>query len=127
MTTSIGTESAEWFAAAEQGRFLVQVCSSCGHRQHYPRSICTACGGTSLEFIESSGSGVVISWTTVHRSPDPEQFTPPYTLAVVELAEGVRCLARLEADDPRCDAPVTLQWDHRNDVSLPVFVQEEAD
>ena len=127
MTTPISAEAAAWFAAAEQERLLVQRCTDCGHHQHYPRALCTACAGDALEFVESAGSGRVVSWTTVYRSPDPDRFVAPYTLAIVELDEGVRCLSRLDTTDPVCDARVTIAWDDIDGARLPVFVQEETD
>ncbi len=127
MSTPISAEAATWFEAAGEQRLLVQRCADCDGAQHYPRALCTVCGGTNLTFVESNGSGQVVSWTTVHRSPDPDRFPVPYTLAIVELDEGVRCLSRLDAAEPRCDARVSLAWDTIDGRQLPTFVQEESD
>ena len=128
MSFPSSAQAATWFQAANDRTLLVQSCSDCGNAQHYPRSICTACGGEALSFSESAGSGKVISWSVVERSPDPNRFTAPYTIAIIELAEGVRLLSRLIADDPQCDADVTLDWDtFGDDQVLPVFVQEATD
>ncbi len=35
-----------WWDATREGRLLVQSCEACGHRQHPPRAVCTACGST---------------------------------------------------------------------------------
>ncbi|MGW0808675.1 Zn-ribbon domain-containing OB-fold protein [Nonomuraea sp. NPDC002799] len=114
--------TAPWWAATREGRLLLQSCTTCGHTQHYPRALCTACGGTDLTWRESAGRGVVDSFTIVHRSPSPEHETP-YVVARVRLAEGPILLTNLiGTTDWHCDQPVRLAWralpDGRH---LPVF------
>src|SRR5205823_5176464 len=45
---------APYFAACARGELLVQRCPECGHRQHYPRVLCTECG-TTPEWERVSG------------------------------------------------------------------------
>ena len=47
-----------WDATRER-RLVVQRCRGCGHRQHYPRVLCTACGGTALDYAPAGGTGTV--------------------------------------------------------------------
>jgi uncharacterized OB-fold protein len=119
--------SQEWWDATREGRFLVQRCAACGHRQHYPRNVCTACGKTDLTFDEASGRGTVYSHTTVRRGPHPA-FTPPYVVALVRLAEGPVVLTNIvdvEPDEVRCDMPVRLVWEDLPDGrKLPLFTGE---
>ena len=115
-----------WWDATREGRLLVQRCETCGHHQHYPRVLCTGCGGTDLGFGEASGSGTVVSHTTVHRAPHPD-LEPPYVVAIVALDEGPRLLTHLVGVDPAsdadlCDAAVTVAWRPLEDGrQLPVF------
>lgn len=113
-----------WWDATRERRLLVQRCEACDHHQHYPRALCTACGGTDLDWSSASGDGVVVSHTTVHRAPHPA-FTPPYVVALVRLAEGPVLLTDLADADPtrvRCDQPVTLTWHPLPDGRhLPLF------
>ncbi len=37
--------SAPYWDAAARGELVIQECKSCGHRQFYPRAVCTDCGG----------------------------------------------------------------------------------
>ena len=53
----------------------------------------------SLSQAAAAGSGVVDSFTLVHRAPRPELATP-YALARVRLAEGPIVLTRLEPAEP---------------------------
>lgn len=112
-----------WEATRER-RLVVQTCGDCGHRQHYPRPLCLRCGATSasLAFVEAAGTGTVVSHTRVSRAPFAG-VEPPYVVAIVELAEGVRMLTRVVgADAIGCDDPVVVAWaplpDGRH---LPVF------
>lgn len=111
-----------WWDATRDHRLLLQRCGSCGRLQHYPRALCTHCGAhDGLGWVDAAGEGSVWSFTTIHRSPQPD-VAAPYTVALVRLREGPVMLSALEHDDARCDEAVTLRWrplpDGRN---LPVF------
>ncbi|MEV0585409.1 Zn-ribbon domain-containing OB-fold protein [Nonomuraea sp. NPDC050310] len=114
-----------WWAAAGEGRLLLQRCRACGHLQHYPRALCTACGGTDLGWQESAGRGVVDSFTVVHRAPSPGH-RPPYVVARVRLDEGPILLTNLVGDAGwHCDQRVRLAWRALDDGRrLPVFEKE---
>jgi uncharacterized protein len=116
--------TAPWWDATREGRLLVQRCAACGHHQHHPRHVCTACGTTDLAYVEVSGRGVVHSFSVVHRAPQPG-FTPPYVVALVRLDEGPTLLTNLvglDHDALRCELAVRLDWlplpDGRQ---LPIF------
>lgn len=113
-----------WWDATRGGRLLLQSCQRCNHIQHYPRVMCTACAGTELDWIESSGKGVVDSFTVVHRAPSPA-FEAPYVIARVRLTEGPTLLTRIvgaEEHELSCDLPVFLDWEPLTDhYQLPVF------
>jgi hypothetical protein len=51
------------------------------------------CGDQPPEWVEASGEGHVYSVTTIRPRP-PEQ---PYNVVLVDLAEGPRMMARVEA------------------------------
>ena len=115
--------TAPWWDATRERRLLVQRCESCGHLQHYPRALCTACGATDLGWDVASGRGTVDTFTVVHR-PLPG-FEPPYVVARVRLAEGVVLLTNVvdvEPDGVRCDQAVRVSWRPLEDGRhLPVF------
>ncbi|GAA0949504.1 Zn-ribbon domain-containing OB-fold protein [Actinocorallia libanotica] len=119
-----------WWEATRERRLTVQKCRGCGRLQHYPRALCTGCGGTDLDFTDVSGRGTVDSFTVVHRAPRPG-VEAPYVVARVRLAEGPLLLTNLVDAEPgswRCDAPVEVAWralpDGRN---LPVFTLANQD
>ena len=121
-------EGREWWEATRRRRLLVQECRSCGGRQHYPRAVCIRCGAVDLGWTEASGGGSVYSFTHSRRSPDPDRFPPPYTIALIELDEGPRLLAALTGEGVRCGARVQLEWRPLDDGrALPVFTTEAAE
>lgn len=114
-----------WWDATRERRLLVQACE-CGHRQHYPRALCTGCGRTdALGWVDAAGDGTIDSFTVVHRGLPG--YDAPYVVARVRLAEGVLMLTNLvdvDRDALRCDQQVVLTWralaDGRH---LPVFTR----
>jgi uncharacterized OB-fold protein len=87
--------TAPFWAAAASGQLVVQRCTECGHAQWTPQPACVQCLSEALQWLPCSGAGVLYSATVVHRSPDPERYPAPYTVAVVTLAEGPSLLTRL--------------------------------
>lgn len=84
-----------FFEAAAQGALRIQRCPACGHRQFYPRQLCTACGGTP-EWETASGRGVVHTFTIVRQNAAPPfKDLLPYAVAMVELDEGVRMMGNV--------------------------------
>ena len=91
---------------------ILQFCRTCQKYQYYPRPICVGCGGDDLWPVEAAGTGMVDSFTVVHRAETP------YTVARVRLTEGPIVLTHLvDIPDPVCDQPVRLDWRD----GLPVF------
>ncbi len=103
-----GTERPFYEAAAE-GRLLYQECAACGHRQFYPRPVCTACGETPT-WAEASGRGQIYTFTVVrqfHASPFKDEL--PYVVAMIELDEGVKMFGGVTdcaPEDARIGLPV---------------------
>ena len=116
-----------FWKAAENNRLSIQRCLGCHSFQHYARQVCLTCGGKTLEFYDVSGSGRVVSCTTIHKSPYDDILTP-YVLALVRLDEGVILLTHLVNGKPNenyCDFSVQLKFaDFRDGFKLPVFILE---
>jgi uncharacterized OB-fold protein len=87
--------STEFWAAAAEGRLLIQRCPACGHRQFYPRGMCTACG-ENPEWEEASGGGTVHTFTII-RQQGARGFRDdvPYAVAIIELDEGPRMMGNI--------------------------------
>lgn len=93
--------AAPFWAAAREGRVVVQRCTACGQHQHYPRPWCTNCLSEAVEFVESSGHGTIYTFTVIRRAPLPAfAARVPYVLAFVDLDEGVRLVTNIVGCDP---------------------------
>jgi uncharacterized OB-fold protein len=115
-----------WRALREDSSFLLQRCSACAEYAGYPKIFCPNCYSSDLTWAESTGRGVVYTFSTVAANP-PSTFIEelPYTIAIVQLDEGPRFLTRLVGVDPvdvRCDMPVKLAIDTVDDeLAMPLF------
>jgi len=73
----------------------VLECSSCKKLHAPPAYFCPSCRSEELEEREISGRGVLYTYSTVHVPVPMLEKEAPYTLAIVELAEGCRVTGRL--------------------------------
>jgi len=117
--------SAPYWEAATRGELVVQECAKCGHRQFYPRAVCTACGGDP-EWLTCSGRGTVHTFTVIrqnHAKPFRDEL--PYVVAMVELDEGPRMMGNLtgcEPDEVRIGLPVEVYFVHADEgVAVPFW------
>ena len=89
-----------------------------------PQSFCPACLGMNLSWVESSGHGAVVTFTTVWR-PQTPAFEAPYVVAVVRLDEGYEMMTNIVDVDPdhvTIGARVNVRYlDVTADVTLPCF------
>ncbi|MFY9183152.1 MAG: OB-fold domain-containing protein [Limnohabitans sp.] len=87
-------ESLPFWQAADEGRYLVKKCNSCGQVHHYPRDICPFCLSADTVWQDSPGTGVLYSFSTMG------QGDAAYTMAYVTLDEGVTVMSNLVDCDP---------------------------
>ncbi len=101
-----------WDAAAE-GALALQWCCDCQKAIYYPRYVCPECWGQQLEWRHATGNGTIYAksrhWVAGH---DELAELVPYTVALIDLAEGVRMLALLheDAQDAPVGSAVQLSW-----------------
>ncbi|GAA2089196.1 hypothetical protein GCM10009840_29610 [Pseudolysinimonas kribbensis] len=82
--------------ALAAGAIAFQVCEECGAAIWYPRTVCPACMSGALRWARSAGRGAVHSLTTLHRAGHPDREAElPYTVALVDLDEGIRIIGDL--------------------------------
>ncbi|RMF55143.1 MAG: Zn-ribbon domain-containing OB-fold protein [Calditrichaeota bacterium] len=84
-----------WRLQKQRYRLQGNMCSSCGKKYFPPRKICMHCKGKDFQTIEFSGKGTVYSFTTIYQSAPRFMEFVPYTVALVDLEEGVRITAQL--------------------------------
>lgn len=117
-------ETKPYWDAARAGRLVVQCCKSCRRHQFYPRAFCTACLSEDLEWVKTTGTGRIYTYTICGIAATPE-MTAPYAVALIDLDEGVRLLANLVDCDlarVRTGARVAVRFEPiDDDLALPQF------
>lgn len=97
-----------------EGKFQTTKCRECSHMTFPPKPVCPECWTSNLDWVELSGRGTLISYTEVSAAPAMFAHEAPYTLCIVDLDEGVRCVSR-----------VLAPWDRlRPDLRVRVKVRE---
>jgi uncharacterized OB-fold protein len=93
--------SQPFWDGAKQHKLLLKKCTKCGTIDHPPYLYCTGCWAEEHEWIETSGRGKIYAFTTVMLGA-PLLFTDdiPYTIAMVDLAEGPRMLTTIVEAKP---------------------------
>ena len=122
----VSEELAPFFAAAREGRLVIQRCTGCGQRRFPPREICSRCLGREAEWVPSGGRGTIVSFNVMHQVYHPGFASEvPYAVVLVELEDGGRLLSNL-VDCPlehlRIGLPVEVTFERRSDeIYLPQF------
>ena len=85
--------SASFYEFLNEHRLMGSRCKSCGALYLPPRPICTACHSEEMEWVEMSGQGKLIAFTTIHIAPTVMIEAGygqknPYCVGVVQLEEG---------------------------------------
>jgi uncharacterized OB-fold protein len=104
-------------------KLMLQFDRDSGRAQFYPRpqSLHSAAG---VEWRPASGRGAIFALTESRVGPPHLKDAVPYALALVQLAEGPRLLARVNAPyaSLRVGQAVEVDWDHPDTVqAFPVF------
>jgi uncharacterized OB-fold protein len=80
-----------------EGRFMIQRSASTGRHVFYPRVVMPCSGEADLEWVEASGEGTVYATTVTRRRAEQGG---DYNVALVDLAEGPRMMARVVGITP---------------------------
>lgn len=92
------TGVADFVKNLEEGRIMGTRCKMCEKLYFPPRADCVDCLSSDIEWVEMSGRGKLITYTTAHFAPVGFEDEAPYTLALAELDEGPRVFTRLSKD-----------------------------
>lgn len=120
----VNRDNAGFWEGVARHVLLFQRCDACGTARFPWLPGCNACGSAEWSAVEASGSGTVYSYVVMHHPPFPA-FDPPYAVALVELAEGVRIVSNVvgvPCEEVRIGMPVELEFLRVDDaLELPVF------
>jgi uncharacterized OB-fold protein len=123
-------ETQPFWEGTKQGELRLQRCDACAHVYFPPRPFCPKCAGRKVSWFKSSGRGRLFSYV-IHHRPAPG-FKPPYSIAVVELAEGPRMMTNIincpqTPEALQLDMKVEVAWSKLSDeITLPTFQPAET-
>ena len=74
-----------------------RLCGDCGKKFFPPAELCPYCASDKLETVFLEDEVTVLAATTT-RAPVPP-YDPPFTLAVVDMEDGIRTIGRVEKEE----------------------------
>lgn len=94
-------ETAPYWEACRKHQLLIQRCTDCGEYQFYPKSICSHCLSSKIEWVRANGRGQVVSYTVINR-PVSQAYADENSsvLALIRLAEGPQMMSNLVQCEP---------------------------
>lgn len=117
-----------FWAAAREGRLVIQRCTACGTFRHLPHVLCAVCQSRDVEWVESAGRGTVFTYTIVTHPVHPAVVDAvPYDVVIVELDDcgGVLVPGNVvdcPPDEIRAGMAVEVVFDPVTDaISIPRF------
>jgi uncharacterized OB-fold protein len=117
--------SMKFWEGTKQGKLLIQTCKDCKAKIFYPRKYCPECWSGNLDWIEASGKARINTFSTAYSMVEPKFMDElPYTIAYVDLEEGIRMMTRIIDCDPNditFGMEVEVVFAQRGDFSLPYF------
>lgn len=122
---------APFFAAAREGRLVVQRCTGCGALRFPPREACSTCLAPEATWQQVSGRGEVFSYNVMHQIYHPGFATEvPYAVVIVKLEEGPKITSNLvgcSADQVVIGMPVEAVFERVSpEVTLPKFQRRSS-
>jgi len=121
---SISQDTAFFWEGLSRGELLIQQCEACDTLRHPPGPACPHCHSLAWRTVRASGFGAVHACVVVHH-PKVAPFDDAKPIALIDLHEGVRLVARQAGDDARAvrigDRVCIECVDVDATLSLPVF------
>jgi uncharacterized OB-fold protein len=118
-------ETQHYWDGAAAGELRLQRCRDCAKVYFPPRPFCPACASRNVAVFAASGKATLYSYLIHHRAVPG--FTPPYAIAVVQLAEGPRLMTSIigcpqTPEALQLDMPLQVAFQKLDDkITLPVF------
>ena len=120
MMADISDVGGPFWEGLRHRKLMLQHDRATGRAQFYPRPL-SLHGESGVEWREASGRGTIFALTLSRVAPPALEQLVPYALALVQLEEGPRMLARVDApyDTLRPGQAVHIAWDSM--AGLPAF------
>src|SRR3954449_9030493 len=112
-------ETQHFWDGTQAGELRLQRCEACAKVYFPPRPFCPVCASRKVSVTKASGRAKLFSYVIHHRAVPG--FTPPYAIAVVELAEGPRMMTNIVDCEQTAEA---LQLDMKLEVAFTPMDEE---
>ena len=118
-------ETRHFWDGNKAGELRLQRCGACGYAYFPPRPFCPQCASRDVGVFAASGKASLYSYVISHR-PAPG-FSPPYSIAVVQLEEGPRMMTNIVGcpqtpEALRLDMPLQVTFEKLDDdITLALF------
>ena len=118
-------ETQHYWDGTKAGELRLQKCDGCKHTYFPPRPFCPKCASRKVTAFKASGNGRLFSYV-INQKPSPG-LDAPYSIAVVELAEGPRLMTNITGcpqtpEALQLDMPVEVTFEKQNDaITLALF------
>ncbi|HKU42821.1 MAG TPA: Zn-ribbon domain-containing OB-fold protein [Polyangiales bacterium] len=118
-------ETLPFWEGTKLGELRLQRCNACAHVYFPPRPFCPKCAARKVSWFKASGRGSLYSYV-IHHRPVPG-FTPPYSIAIVQLQEGPRLMSNIvncpqTPEALQLDMPLEVTFKQLTaDIALPQF------
>lgn len=118
-------ETRPYWDGLKEGKLMIQRNKQTGKAYFPPRPFDPADPFAEVEWFQASGKGILLSYVISHRAPPG--YEAPFSIAVVELEEGVKMMTNI-IDCPQ--TPEALQLDMplelaptkvNDDITLPTW------
>jgi uncharacterized OB-fold protein len=118
--------NAPYWDALEDGNLVFQRCFACSNAWLPARQECPNCLHDAWSWEVASGDARLVSWVVFHVAFHPSfKGRLPYTVAVVELAEGPRLISNIvDIEDPESlviEQALELTIEREGDMAIPRF------
>lgn len=121
----ISPDNRPFWEACRNHRLELPWCGDCGSPHLPPGPVCPFCLSDAITWRTATGRGRIASWVRVHKAWFPAfAGQVPYTVVLVELAEGPRLIASM-ADRRNAAVDIGMEvavaFEDLDQTSLPVF------
>lgn len=93
-----------WREIPSRYNLIGNKCGNCGKNFFPPRIICPECHRKSvgkMKEIMLNGEGEVVTYSVIHNAPKAFEMQVPYTMAIIQLKEGVSLTGQIIDCDPK--------------------------
>ena len=75
----------KFYEGISEGKVLATKCSSCGEVYFPPQSYCSKCGSNSMDWIELSGTGELLTYTIINVKPQSFSHYSDYAVGIARM------------------------------------------